>query len=24
VRFELKRKHDVLRREGADDVHSAA
>jgi hypothetical protein len=24
VRFELKRKHDVLRREDADDVHSAA
>lgn len=24
VRFELKRKHDVLRREEADDVHSAA
>jgi hypothetical protein len=24
VRFELKRKHDVLRREGQDDVDSAA
>ena len=24
VRFELRRKHDVLRREGTDDVHSAA
>lgn len=24
VRFELKRKHEVLRREGTDDVHSAA